>query len=283
MISRLYHLLNAAASRLAVRVADWSVRNASPPQREWLMAVRSELHAIDSGSTQLRWAVGGAWIVVSARADAPWVGAVGRNAISALLFWCCLAASQRFESRDGGLVESRMLILSACGAGLISAGWLRATFTAYFLVGQVAFGIAELAFHTGISIDVVQGAPAHFAVMIAATLAAVLAGTARTDTQHDPLGRPWNPWEIAARARHAVAAIGARSRLLSALFIVALAWAVPEVLARAQFGGSPFRDGLTDWAIGLGALTGYVLGAVTARMIRAPQPTTPEFACATAE
>ncbi len=303
MISGLFHLLNATASRLAVRVADWSVRNASPPQREWLMAIQSEMQSIETGGAQLRWAAGGAWIVASVgvrersgvsedslhgglmptTTGVPWVGAVGRNAISIFLFWCALALSQLFVTAEGGWVERSVLIVVACAAGLVGAIWARADFMAYVLAGQLAFGIAELAFHMGISIEVVQGAPAHFSVMIAATLAAFLAGAAASRTPLAPPGRVWNPRDLLASARDALAALHARSRLISTLCIASLAWAVPEVLARAQFGSAPYRDGATDWAIALAAVIGAVLGAVTAQTIRTPHLAAPEFVCATAE
>lgn len=302
MSSRVYRLMDEAAARLASRLADWSVRNASATQREWLVAIRSELASIEPGSAQLKWAVGGAWMVASQvvqrrpgshggsreggamrTADASWLGAVGRNAVSMLLFWCSLAVSQKLETASGGWEQSSRLIIFACVAGLAGAVSLRAVLTAYMLAGQVAFGIAELVFHTGISIQVVQGASAHFSVMIAATLAAVLAGAVSKTSADATTTRAAAPAGFLASQRVVFAALHARWPLLSSLFVVALAWAVPELLARALVGDTPYRDGLTDWAIALAALIGYGVGSITARLLGTPQPAATEVVCASTD
>ncbi len=295
--------LRRVASRLAGRLADWSVRHASPAQRDWLLAIQSELPEIDTGIAQLRWAAGGAWIVarqsvrrqmgVSAdsldEGEAPaslrvsWAGALIRNAIALALFWCYLTASQWFVISDSGWERQSLLIIGACAAGLTSATWIRAGFMAYLLAGQVAFGIAEIVFHVGFSIQVVQGAPAHFSVMIAGTIAAALTGAARSRTIRELTGRVWHPKDLITSTRNAVAALDERSRVFSTLLVVSLAWAVPELLARAPLAADPFRDSVTDWAIALAALIGSLLGSIIARAVRARQVTPPEIVCASAD
>lgn len=60
-----------------------------------------------------------------------------------------------------------------CGAGVFLAMRLRAPVAALLLAGQAAFSLSEFAMHSTYSIRAVQGAPTHFAVMIAATLGVV--------------------------------------------------------------------------------------------------------------
>lgn len=73
-----------------------------------------------------------------------------------------------------GWRASELALLSACVFGVLLSLRLRAHLAAFLFAGQVAFGVSEFAMHSTYSIRAVQGAPNHFAVMIAATIGVVL-------------------------------------------------------------------------------------------------------------
>lgn len=100
---------------------------------------------------------------------------VGRNGLALIAFGVtAFTFIQVTQHVSAGWRATELAQLSACAIGVLLALRLRAHVAALFLAGQVAFTVSEFAMHSAYSIRAVQGAPTHFAVMIAATLGALL-------------------------------------------------------------------------------------------------------------
>lgn len=104
-----------------------------------------------------------------------WIGPVaaqiGRNALALLAFWViAFAFIQAAQYLSGRWQATDIAQLCSCILAAIGALRFRAHMAALLITGQVAFTASELTMHSAYSIRAVQGAPTHFAVMLAATL-----------------------------------------------------------------------------------------------------------------
>ena len=92
--------------------------------------------------------------------------------------WTLGFAFVQFGQRAlGGWPASEIGELLACIAGTTLAIALRARLAAYLCAAMVAFSAAELIIHGVYGLRAAQGAPTHFAVMLAAMLAVVSGAT----------------------------------------------------------------------------------------------------------
>jgi hypothetical protein len=155
-----------------------------------------------------------------------------------------------------------MIIVAACALGVIAALGLRARLAACLWAGFAAFMAIELSTHMYFGYDKVQGGPAHFAVMGAGALGAILAAS-----MHDQVavavanGPAWNADDLVGslrslRRKHSVAAY---------LLAGAISFIASEFVIRAMFLLRPFRDDLTNYAILGAAMLGVVFGVLIAR------------------
>lgn len=101
--------------------------------------------------------------------------AVCRGVLVLALFWLTAFVLVQLGDRVfGGWAASHVGTVLACISGVYLAFRMRVPLVAYVLAGQLAFGVAELCLHFIYGIRSVQGAPTHFAVMLAGTLGVLL-------------------------------------------------------------------------------------------------------------
>lgn len=99
------------------------------------------------------------------------IEAVGVNVLAAITFWLGLTVLARI-GRDFGWQGIDTTILISCILGVAVARSIRARVVEIALIGMAAFQAAEFAMHLLFGIRVVQGAPTHYAVMIAGIVGA---------------------------------------------------------------------------------------------------------------
>ena len=121
------------------------------------------------------------------RAAATIGDAIVSNAIGAALFWICAFLLTRVTI-GFGWQAMEITILFACAVGIGIAHRLRARLVEIGLMGMVAFQAAELAMHLMYGIRAVQGAPTHFAVIIAGTLGAMIGWVSQRRRTNPPAG-----------------------------------------------------------------------------------------------
>src|SRR5262249_2984475 len=100
---------------------------------------------------------------------------LGRNAFAFVTIWAlAFAFVQAGQSLLGGWPASEAGQFIACALGVPIAIAIGARLAAYFWAAMAAFSASELSIHLYYGIRAAQGAPTHFAVMLAALLAIIL-------------------------------------------------------------------------------------------------------------
>ena len=97
------------------------------------------------------------------------------NVVAAALFWGVGFAMMQVAQRvHAGWMVTAVVQVVACAIGVAIAVRLRAHWCLYLAAGQLAFALAELVIHSVYGIRAAQGAPTHFAVMLAGTAGVLL-------------------------------------------------------------------------------------------------------------
>ena len=110
-------------------------------------------------------------IVIQEHPERTIATSVVMNVFAFIVFWLIGFFLVQYAERVlHGWPATSLMEVAACSVGVIIALRLRARFTAFILVGQLAFLFAELAMHSIFGIRTVQSGPTHLAVMAAATL-----------------------------------------------------------------------------------------------------------------
>lgn len=278
------------AASAASRIAAWTVAHAEADRREWAEAARAELSEITNGWQRLAWAAGSMRLVIhpGARIRAPhttatageipvdsdrlndfggWLTGLGRNLLALILFYFLLVGSvlavrKSGVGMDGNFDWTMLSITVALMVTAFAARALGARPVTWFLSGQLAFGISELAFHALFGIDKVQGGQAHWTVMLAGTLAVVCSAAIERGHRSAATGHVWNARDMVGSALRAGRRLRERAGRVAHLGTALFAFALSESLVHALLGLQPFRDGVTHGAILAAALLGAGFGVL---------------------
>lgn len=129
---------------------------------------------------------------------------VALNVVAVAAFWLAgLGLFRMARQIDAGWEMAAVAQVVTCAAGLAIAFRLRAWLCLYFAAGQLAFSLAEAAIHAIYGIRAAQGAPTHFAVMLAATLGVAFGLFIGRRPEHEPATPAGETVHDAAQSRAA--------------------------------------------------------------------------------